>query len=89
MPDKIKVGQIVRSRAGRDFNRHFVIIEVMDHEYVRIVDGSLRKVDAPKKKKVKHLAFLNANATKDPEFTFTNKKLKSLLKSYNDGGEDR
>lgn len=53
--DELSVGQIVRSKAGRDKDRHFIVIKKVDCEYVLIADGDLRKVDNLKKKKVKHL----------------------------------
>lgn len=51
----IKVGQIVKSKAGRDSGKVFIIIDILDKDYVSIVDGKLRKLDNPKKKKIKHL----------------------------------
>ncbi|OQB22341.1 MAG: 50S ribosomal protein L14e [Firmicutes bacterium ADurb.Bin182] len=49
------IGRIATSRAGRDKNRSFVIVDVLDNEYVAIADGMLRKLAKPKKKKLKHL----------------------------------
>lgn len=48
-------GDIVISKAGRDKDKHFVVIEVIDEQYVFIADGDLRRVDNPKRKKWKHL----------------------------------
>ena len=48
-------GDIVLSKAGRDKNKHFIVLEVIDEQYVMIADGDLRKVDNPKRKKCKHL----------------------------------
>lgn len=48
-------GDIVLSKAGRDKNKHFIVLEVVDEQYVMIADGDLRKVDSPKRKKCKHL----------------------------------
>ncbi|MDD4495657.1 MAG: KOW domain-containing RNA-binding protein [Eubacteriales bacterium] len=52
----INVGDIVKSKAGRDAGRYFAVWEIQDDSYVTIVDGDLRKLENPKKKKVKHLA---------------------------------
>ncbi|MBN2260247.1 MAG: KOW domain-containing RNA-binding protein [Clostridiales bacterium] len=52
-------GQLVVSKAGRDFGRYFVIIEIIDDQFVHLVDGDLRKVEKPKKKKIKHLQKTN------------------------------
>ncbi len=48
-------GNIVLSKAGRDKGRYFVVLGVIDDNFVLIADGDLRKVDNPKKKKIKHL----------------------------------
>ena len=52
---KVALGQIVVSRAGRDAGRRFVIVRVIDDSFVEISDGDLRKLEKPKKKKIKHL----------------------------------
>jgi large subunit ribosomal protein L14e len=51
----LQVGQLVRSRAGRDQGRFFMVSALVDSEYVHLVDGQLRKMEKPKKKKRKHL----------------------------------
>lgn len=53
----IALGQIVHSKAGRDKNKYFIVIGVIDDDYVLVADGQLRKIDSPKKKKIKHLVF--------------------------------
>ena len=50
------VGDIVYSKNGRDKGVHFVIMSIED-EYAYISNGSSRKSDKPKKKKLKHLEF--------------------------------
>jgi len=52
---KFLPGQLVISKAGRDHGKYFVVISVIDENYVYLVDGDLRKIENPKKKKVKHL----------------------------------
>jgi large subunit ribosomal protein L14e len=49
------VGRIVVSKAGRDAGRRFVVVKVLDDLYVEVADGDLRRVEKPKKKKIKHL----------------------------------
>ena len=46
------LGQVVQSTQGRDAGR---VVGIIDESYVLIADGALRKIDRPKKKKVKHL----------------------------------
>ncbi|MDO4543601.1 MAG: KOW domain-containing RNA-binding protein [Clostridia bacterium] len=55
MREEIAVGDVVISKAGRDAKRLFVVTEVVDAEYVLLCDGDLRKLDKPKRKKIKHL----------------------------------
>ena len=55
-------GGIIRSRAGRDRGRAFVILKILDADYVLLADGRLRTLDRPKKKKRRHL--LKASETR-------------------------
>ena len=59
LDNDIAKAQVVKSRAGRDKGRIFLIIDIIDDENVFIVDGDLRKLDNPKKKKIKHLIVYN------------------------------
>ena len=54
---ELTLGQVVFSKAGRDAGRKFVIVGIADDEHVLIADGDLRKIENPKKKKMKHLSF--------------------------------
>ncbi len=51
----ISLGQVVYSKAGRDSKRKFIILSIIDESYVLISDGDLRRIEKPKKKKIKHL----------------------------------
>lgn len=50
----ISVGSIVRSIAGRDKGDDFIVL-AFDDDFVYLANGELRKVDSPKKKKLKHV----------------------------------
>lgn len=50
-----ELGTVVLSRAGRDAGRYFVVVGRVDEEYVLLSDGQLRKLQNPKKKKIKHI----------------------------------
>ena len=50
----IKVGQLVISKAGRDKGEYFLAVQVAG-EYVYLVNGKSRRIDQPKKKKIKHI----------------------------------
>lgn len=53
--DALKLGQVVMSTQGRDAGRLFIVVGFAEENHVLICDGALRKIDKPKKKKVKHL----------------------------------
>ena len=50
----MKKGDFVVSQKGRDQGRIFVVTETEDN-FVYLCDGSLRKQDKQKKKKIKHV----------------------------------
>ncbi|MBQ3425441.1 MAG: KOW domain-containing RNA-binding protein [Clostridia bacterium] len=51
----VKVGSFVISRAGRDQGRLFLVVGEVDENFVNIANGSLRRLDRPKKKRRRHL----------------------------------
>lgn len=53
--NNIEPGQLVISKAGRDKGKKFVVIKIIDQDHVLISDGDLRKIEKPKKKKLKHI----------------------------------
>lgn len=56
---ELALGQYVKSRSGRDKDKVFIVIGIIDDQFVYIADGDLRKLEKPKKKKIKHLAKLS------------------------------
>ncbi len=60
MNGKIQIGQVVKSISGRDKDRYFIIVSIVDEDYVLISDGRLRKIQNPKLKKLKHLKLMKA-----------------------------
>lgn len=54
----LQIGSIVISTSGRDKGCYFIVVEV-EENYVYLVDGSIRKIDRPKKKKIKHIELTN------------------------------
>ncbi len=53
-----KIGEFAKSKAGHDKEEIFIIIN-KEEEYVYLVDGKLRILDKPKKKKIKHIQVIN------------------------------
>ncbi|WP_427340480.1 KOW domain-containing RNA-binding protein [Caloranaerobacter sp. DY30410] len=85
----IQIGQVVRSKAGRDKGRVFVVIDILDDKYVLIVDGDLRKLDKPKKKKIKHLIVYktvleNIKEKIEKGEKFNNAYVRKCLKPFNE-----
>jgi Ribosomal protein L14E/L6E/L27E len=55
MMNEFKVGGYAISTAGHDFGSYYVILQITG-EYVYLVDGRIRTLDRPKKKKMKHIS---------------------------------
>lgn len=51
----IQVGDVVKSLAGHDCGKCFVVTATLNEKFVLIADGIKRKVEEPKQKNVKHL----------------------------------
>ena len=52
---KQALGQLVRSKAGHDKGALLVIVGIADEAHVLVADGKLRRLEKPKKKKLRHL----------------------------------
>ncbi len=50
---------MVISKAGRDHGKHFIVLQVVDEQFLLLADGDLRKVESPKLKKTKHVQKTN------------------------------
>lgn len=55
----VALGQIVISRAGRDTGKRFVVVRLIDNLFVEVSDGDLRRMEKPKKKRIKHLNIMD------------------------------
>lgn len=51
----LSLGQVVKSKAGRDKGKDFIVVQIIDEAHVALADGDLRKMEKPKRKKIKHL----------------------------------
>jgi len=52
---ELKPGQLVRSLAGRDKGKHYLVLREFESRHVLLVDGRSRPIDRPKKKNIAHL----------------------------------
>ncbi|MGI6702222.1 MAG: RNA-binding protein [Christensenellales bacterium] len=86
---KLQPGSVVLSKSGRDSGRYYIVTGIIDEQYVTIADGTLRKIEKPKKKKVKHLkpngdVLEKLSAKLINGDTIYNAEIKSALRIYND-----
>jgi len=61
---EVELGQLVRSIAGRDAGRWYLVLQRLDDTYVLVSDGEKQSVVNPKKKNIRHLA-LDAEVAKE------------------------
>ena len=83
---EIEKSHIVRSDAGRDKGKLFVVLAA-EGEYLLLADGKSRKVESPKRKKRRHVLFIAADETRlsekiKSEEKITNSELRRTLAGY-------
>ena len=81
------IGQIVYSKSGRDKNMAFMVVSV-EGDYLYLADGRLRKLEQPKRKKIKHVQGTNCinielKQKLETESYIQNAELAKALKDYN------
>ncbi len=76
---EVAIGQLVKSKAGRDKDRVFVVIDIIDELYVLIADGDLRKMEKAKKKKIKHLSKFNIISEEIQKRFSSDKRISNLM----------
>lgn len=82
----IAKSNIVRSDAGRDKGKLFVVLAV-EGEYLLLADGKSRKVESPKRKKRRHVLFVAEDESRlseriKGEERITNSELRRTLAAY-------
>lgn len=77
--DRYEAGMLARSKAGHDAGRVYVITGA-DNAYVYLVDGKIRMLDRPKKKKKKHVQVI---FDKYDITDVDDVKIKRILKEWN------
>ena len=77
------LGQLVVSLAGRDKGCVCAVVGKSEDEgYVLIADGRIRKVETPKKKKLKHLKPIDCQPL--PPEKFTNRFIREAVNSLSE-----
>ena len=87
MKEDIGIGSVVLSTQGRDKGMYFVVTKV-DKGVVFLVDGGMRKLNAPKRKNVKHVSNSGSVLQSIAQKLTDNKKVfdsevKSALRQFN------
>ena len=84
---EFRVGDLVVSTAGHDMGEFYVIAQIIDKNYVALVDGKNKPLASPKKKKIKHIMSLGRRdvdfeekiSQKDVD---SNAYIKKILKNF-------
>lgn len=82
---EIKLYDVVKSLAGHDKDALFVVSEIVDKNFCKIIDGKTRSISNPKLKKFKHLQFV-ANASElvdsfDDKSKTNDARIRKILKT--------
>ena len=78
-----ETGEIVKSLAGHDKDDLYMILRC-EGDMLWLVDGRLKKLDAPKKKKTKHVQLIHRSVPQQDRDK--NEMIQHFLKSY--GGNE-
>lgn len=84
MDRRTLIGRLVYSKAGRDKGKPYIIVKVLDEEYVLLSDGSLRTLERPKKKKLMHVNITNEIFTIE---SIDNLNIEKFIQSYDKNEE--
>lgn len=74
MQSDVQVGQVVISKAGRDKGQAMIVCEILDSNYIFVVNGDNHSLEKPKRKNIRHVQK-------------TNKISKVLEEKFNSGEE--
>jgi Ribosomal protein L14E/L6E/L27E len=77
---EIRIGSVVESAAGHDKGVLFAVIGFADEKHALIADGKVRRLEKPKKKKLRHLEPLGQLTPDNP--TQTNRQLRNTLRAF-------
>ena len=80
------IANLVQATAGREQGKYFFVMET-DGEYLLLADGKSRKLEAPKRKKQKHVRFIAENCDSVAEKIrskekITNSELRKAIAAY-------
>ncbi len=79
---------MVESVAGRDRGMLAYVVGTTEDGFVLVADGRLRKVETPKRKKLKHIRFI-ANAPRLDEEKMTNRFIRESINEYKESLDNK
>lgn len=92
MMNEFMVGGFAISKAGHDAGKNYVIFQI-DGEYIYLVDGKIRTIDRPKKKKAMHVQMLDRSnqslADKVTSKTVKDEEIKRAIKMLQYGNSSK
>lgn len=53
--DGLRQGQLIRSLRGRDRNQYYLILEMVEDRFIKVVNGKNHPLAKPKQKNLKHV----------------------------------
>lgn len=87
--EELKIGSVVMSTQGRDKGMYFVVVKLdVKSGYAYLSDGGMRRLNAPKRKNVKHVSDSGSVLSSIADKLNTGKKVfdsevKSALRQFN------
>ena len=89
----IQKGNLVRSAAGRDEGGVFFVLAVQE-DFLLLADGKRRRVESPKRKRVKHTVFEEEAVSPVTEKIrsnekITNSELRKAIAAYSGGNPNQ
>lgn len=84
---KLSRFEIVKSTTGHDQGNIYLVTEILDNDYVLLIDGKNKKISNPKKKKTKHIISLNVVETQiesifEDKSKINDGEIRKILKKY-------
>lgn len=53
--NRVEVGEIVKSTAGRDEGNIYIVAKIVNNKYIEVFDGKSKKANNKKRKNIKHI----------------------------------
>lgn len=79
---------MVKSVAGRDRGMYAYVVGKTEEGFLLVADGRIRKVEAPKRKKLKHIRLI-ADAPRLDEEKMTNRFIREAINEYKESLDNK